>query len=174
MLEIRQVATVADGQAARELILGLIAWLRELFADDAGPIDEYFIAIQPELASLPGEYAPPDGHMLLACLDGRPVGLAALRRLDAQTCEMKRMFVQASARGTGVGRALALALLDAARRSGYARMRLDTSRRQDAAIRLYRNLGFTEIAPYYEVSATLRATMHYMELPLGASPAGRA
>lgn len=166
MVHIRQATTASDLQHVRDLVTALVGWLRDLFAEDTAPIDEYFLAIQPELATLPGIYGPPDGRLLLATVDGRTVGTVALRNIGGGTCEMKRMYVDTAAHGQGIGRALAVALVDQARELGYARMRLDTSRRQTAAIRLYRSLGFQEIPPYYEVSDLLRQTMHYMELPL--------
>jgi ribosomal protein S18 acetylase RimI-like enzyme len=166
MLDIRPATTAADFQAVRTLVLSFIGWLRVLFADDPALIDEYFIAVQPELDSLPGPYGPPGGRLLLATLDGRAVGTVALRDLGDGTCEMKRMYVDTTVHGQGVGRALAEALVAQARLLGYARMRLDTSRRQAAAIRLYRRLGFDEIAPYYDASALVRESMHFMELSL--------
>ena len=171
MLQIRHATTPADFDAARALVASFISWLRVLYAEDTASVDEYFQAIQPELASLPGAYGPPSGCMLLAWLDDKPVGMVALRSLGPGTCEMKRMFVQASLHGRGVGKALADALLTQARSLGYARMRLDTSHRQVAAIRLYRRLGFHEIEPYYAVSELLRATLIFMEFNLEAKAA---
>ena len=101
-----------------------------------------------ELAALPGDYAPPGGVLLIA-RDGKgAVGCVGLRRHDAESGEMKRMYVRERARGTGLGRKLALAAIDEARRRGYRRLLLDTLPKLTPAISLYRSLGFREIGPY--------------------------
>jgi GNAT superfamily N-acetyltransferase len=97
-----------------------------------------------ELADLPGAYAPPRGALLLA----RGAGCVGLRPIDEATCELKRLYVRPSARGTGLGRRLTEAVIAEARRLGYARMRLDTVAGMDAAQSLYERLDFREIAPY--------------------------
>jgi ribosomal protein S18 acetylase RimI-like enzyme len=95
---------------------------------------------------------------------GAAVGCVALRRLDGETCEMKRLYVKPHFRRAGVARALAQDLLAEARRMGYRRMRLDTLPMMGEAQRLYRSMGFREIAPYYQ--NPLPGTV-YMELRLG-------
>jgi len=101
-----------------------------------------------EVATLPGRYAPPGGTLLVACLDGRVVGCVGVRALDDATCEMKRLYVGESARGSGLGRVLAEASIAEARRLGHRRMRLDTVPGMEAAQALYERLGFRDIAPY--------------------------
>jgi ribosomal protein S18 acetylase RimI-like enzyme len=109
-----------------------------------------------ELAGLPGAYAPPTGALLIAHADGAAVGTVALRRLEPETCEMKRLYVRPAARafrtpdGISIGRALALAIVGEARALGYRRLRLDTVPTMIPAIALYRSLGFVEIDAYYE------------------------
>lgn len=104
-----------------------------------------------ELATLPGAYGPPAGALLLADdgADAAPLGCVALRPL-ADLCEMKRLYVTPEGRGRGVGRALVAAVIDAARRQGYSRMRLDTLPELVAAQGLYRDLGFRPVPPYYD------------------------
>lgn len=101
-----------------------------------------------ELASLPGEYAPPGGALLVASAEEAVAGCVGLRRLDDSTCEMKRLYVAAARRGHGLGAALAAAVIAEARRLGYARMRLDTVPGMETAQALYERLGFREIPPY--------------------------
>ncbi len=112
------------------------------------PFDLTFQGFDDEVASLPGHYAAPLGALILATIDGEPAGCVALRPLTATTCEMKRLYVRPTGRGTGAGRALASAIIDAARRAGYTHMRLDTTPDMAAAHALYASLGFREIAPY--------------------------
>jgi len=98
-----------------------------------------------ELATLPGAYAPPRGTLLL--LPGR--GCVAVRPLDAETAEMKRLYLRPQARGGGLGRLLASAAVAHARESGFARVVLDTLPEQMAeAVALYRSMGFREAKAY--------------------------
>ena len=123
---------------------------RELFADYARAVDapECFEGFQAELDGLPGEYALPAGRVYLALQGGAAVGCVALRRLDADTGEVKRLYVRAAAQGGGVGRDLAREVIGAAKEIGYARLVLDTLPKMRAAAALYRSLSFREIPPY--------------------------
>ena len=107
-----------------------------------------FQGFERELAELPGAYAPPLGALLVAHGDGGITGCVALRPLTGDACEMKRLFVLQTARGTGLGRRLVTAVVAEARRLGYARMRLDTTPGMAVAQALYDELGFREIEPY--------------------------
>lgn len=129
---------------------GELVHIRTLFrayADGLG-IDLEFQGFEQELASLPGQYASPQGCLLMATLGSQPAGCVALRPLKERTCEMKRLYVCPEARGKGIGRMLACEIVARARTLRYTRMRLDTLPWMDAAIALYRTLGFYEIAPY--------------------------
>jgi putative acetyltransferase len=125
--------------------------LREYAASLA--IDLCFQNFDAELATLPGDYAPPAGQLLLAFVDGALAGCGGLRALPeadhANACEMKRLYVRPAFRRFGLGRALAEALLDEARRAGYSVMLLDTLDEMESARELYATLGFVEVPPYY-------------------------
>lgn len=101
-----------------------------------------------ELEELPGEYAPPSGCLLIAKWDGQIAGCVGLRKLDGETCEMKRLFVRPEFQGLKIGRTLAEAIVSKARRMGYKRMRLDTLPTMKHASSLYLSMGFVEIPPY--------------------------
>ena len=85
---------------------------------------------------------------MVAVTGGNLVGCVGLRRLSADVCEMKRLYVKPEWRGSRIGRALAKAVIDEARRIGYSRMRLDAIRSMTAALALYSSLGFKEIPQY--------------------------
>jgi putative acetyltransferase len=129
--------------------------VREIFQEYATAlgIDLDFQGFDAELASLPGEYAPPRGALLLALIDGQVAGCCALRPLDTadypNAAEMKRLYVRKPFRRFGLGRQLAEAILDAARAGGYHSVLLDTLDDMEAARQLYAELGFQEVAPYY-------------------------
>ncbi|VTS01781.1 GNAT family N-acetyltransferase [Tuwongella immobilis] len=107
-----------------------------------------FQNFEQELAELPGEYAPPSGGLWLAWADGQPIGCVALRRFDDTDAELKRLYVRPIARGRGCGEQLLQHALRAAQLRGYAQIRLDTTPTMQAAIALYRRLGFREIPAY--------------------------
>ncbi len=136
---VREVQSADDLGVARRLIL---EYQRAL------GVDLEFQGFAHEVAHLPGDYAPPGGVLLLALVDGIPSGCVAVRRLDREICEMKRLFVRPDARGAGAGRALALSAMAHARVLGYTRMRLDTLPSMHAAQDLYVAIGFHEIDPY--------------------------
>lgn len=116
-------------------------------------VDLCFQNFDAEVGGLPGEYAAPGGCLMLAFVADELAGCGALRLLAdvdyANACEMKRLYVRPRFRRFGLGRLLAQALLDEARRAGYAAMLLDTLDEMEAARELYASLGFVEIPPYY-------------------------
>jgi putative acetyltransferase len=128
-----------------------LATVRELFREYAASldIDLCFQNFEQELAELPGKYAPPSGGLFLAMADGQAAGCAAVRAMEGDVCEMKRLYVRPQYRGRGAGRMLALATISAAREIGYRRIVLDTLDSLHAALALYERLGFRRIKPYY-------------------------
>lgn len=125
--------------------------VRELFREYQAflGVDLCFQDFERELASLPGSYAPPAGAIVLATANDAVAGCVGLRPLPNGACEMKRMYVRPAFRGSGLGRALAEAVVAAAVDAGYRSMRLDTLDTLHAAIDLYRSMGFVPIEPYY-------------------------
>lgn len=145
-LPIGTATTPADVAQVRRLFE---AYQREL------DVDLCFQGFDRELASLPGEYSPPRGRLLLAGPLDAPVGCAALRPLsvsdrpDGSVGEVKRLYLAPEARGSGLGRALVERTITEACAIGYRELRLDTLAQMEVARALYQSLGFREIAPYY-------------------------
>jgi|SRR5215469_1336231 len=128
-----------------------IAQARELFLEYAKSLgfSLCFQNFDQELANLPGDYAPPEGRLLLVDYQGQPAGCVAVHKLSAEICEMKRLYLRPQFRGKGLGRALADRIISEAREIGYRRMRLDTVEPvMKDAVAMYRKIGFREIAPY--------------------------
>jgi ribosomal protein S18 acetylase RimI-like enzyme len=112
-----------------------------------------FQGFDQELAELPGKYAPPEGRLMLARSDAvknpNPAGCVGIHKLGTEICEMKRLYVRPAFRALGMGSRLAEAAVSAAREIGYRRMRLDTvPSKMASAVKMYRGMGFREIAPY--------------------------
>lgn len=124
--------------------------IRVLFGEYSALVAEAlcFQNFDQELEALPGKYAPPDGALLIARDGNAAAGCVALRRLDDGSGEMKRMYVREAYRGSGLGRRLAVAIIEEARKRNYRRVVLDTLPKLAPAIALYRDLGFRETAPY--------------------------
>jgi ribosomal protein S18 acetylase RimI-like enzyme len=140
---------------------------RALFAEYAASlgVDLGFQGFDEELAALPAGYTSPAGVLLLADTASGTVGCVAVRALDGDACELKRLYVRPAGRGAGLGRTLTEHAIAAARELGYRRMRLDTLPTMQTAFELYLGLGFREIEPYRfnPVPGT-----RYLELDLGA------
>ena len=153
-LRIEQASAPAEIEQARELFLEYAAWLK---------VDLCFQGFDKELTSLPGQYAPPGGRLLLAYADDALAGCIALRPFAPGVGEVKRLYVRPAFRGRGIAKQLTAQLLAAARAIGYASLRLDTLEFMHEAAKLYRSLGFVETAPYYH--NPLQGVV-YMELKL--------
>jgi len=150
--------TANDSEAVeqvRQFFRNYAAWLG---------VDLSFQNFDQEMASLPGAYATPQGRLFLADVDGRAAGCVGVRPLpDSEgVCEMKRLYVDPEFRGMGVGRELALAAINAAKAIGYRRLLIDTLPSMRMAVKLYRELGFTEAPAYYKtpVEGTMFLSLH--------------
>jgi len=147
--------------------------VRELFLEYANSLgfSLCFQSFDQELTGLPGDYAPPEGRLMLAEYEGKLAGCVALHKINDDVCEMKRLYLRPAFRGKGLGRVLAEEILRQARAIGYRRLRLDTvGPVMKDAVAMYRRLGFREIAPYREnpMPGTL-----YMEIDLGGDISGK-
>jgi ribosomal protein S18 acetylase RimI-like enzyme len=139
MLAIRHARGESDIAVARRLFEEYAAWIA---------IDLSFQNFAEELRLLPGEYAPPQGALFLGWADARPAGCIAVRRIDDDDCEMKRLYVRDACRGVSAGEQLAREAIEWARAAGYRQMRLDTLPAMRAAHKLYERLGFVETPAY--------------------------
>ncbi|MGB1696958.1 MAG: GNAT family N-acetyltransferase [Thermoplasmatota archaeon] len=117
-------------------------WLEyaEHYASELGDQD-----LAAEADALPTGFQHPTGALLAAMDDGVVHGVVGVKKRDAATCEMKRLFVAKTARGTGVGRKLANAAIREGKRLGYVNMWLDTSETMVEAQALYASIGFEVI-----------------------------
>ncbi len=139
-LNLTQVESTAQIEQARELFLE--------YAQSLG-FSLCFQSFDQELAGLPGDYAPPDGRLLLAKYREQLAGCVALHKLEAGVCEMKRLYLRPQFRGRGLGRLMAEAVIAEARLTGCRKIRLDTVEPvMPNAVAMYRRLGFKEIEPY--------------------------
>jgi len=139
MLKISCVQTLRDLELTKELFTEYADSLR---------FDLCFQNFEEELANLPGDYAPPEGCLLLALYQNQVAGCVGMKQFSDEICEMKRLYVRPQFRSLGIGRALAQAIIQKARKSGYSLMRLDTVPSMEVARTLYSSLGFRDIKPY--------------------------
>lgn len=125
----------------RRLFLEYEKWLN---------VDLCFQGFEKEVNSLPGGYAPPDGRLYVVKMNGSYIGCIALRKIEDGICEMKRLYLNESARGKGIGNKLIELIIKDAKDIGYKTMRLDTiTEKMPKAVSLYESHGFREIKPYY-------------------------
>lgn len=170
-IELTPAATRRHFAQARELMLELMAWdcsqVSALGLDGKAAERCYY---EGGNFRLPGEYARPDGLLLLA-LDGREAaGCGAFSNLTADICELKRVYVRTRYRGQGIGARLATRLIEEAQRANYLRIRLETVSFMTAALALYRRMGFQDCAAYNEIPEDFREITVCMELDLYPSP----
>jgi putative acetyltransferase len=157
-VDIRQAVTLLEIDQICQLFRQYYDWL----ADEHG-INMSYQGVEAELASLPGYYAAPRGRLLLVREAEKPAGCGAFRPLNEKICELKRMYIRPEFRGKGLGRAVAIRLMDEARASGYEIARLDTAVFLREAQSLYHSLGFRVIGPYYQVPEDILKWTIFME-----------
>lgn len=145
-LVIARAESPEDIDAVRDLVRDFFAWaMAHLAEGEKDPNPSVFANLEAELAGLPGRFGPPPGCLLLARLDGVPVGCVAFYGQDATTMEIKRMFVRPGAWGKGVGGRMLELLLSEAETAGYVRYRLSTHHKLHTAQALYRRAGFRDV-----------------------------
>jgi len=141
MPSIRRAVTREDYAQVRRLVRAYL---------DSLPFDVSFQDTEAELEELASRYGPPGGAAFLAVDEpGHAIGVVALKDLGDRICEMKRLYIEPAARGTGAGRVLAEAIVAEGRRLGYRLMRLDTNPAvMPEAGALYESMGFVDIPAY--------------------------
>jgi ribosomal protein S18 acetylase RimI-like enzyme len=169
-ITIQEAAAPLEIAAFGGLISEYVAWCRERYRNDPWLVEMAFShqGLDAELLSLADLYGSPNGRMLIAEDVHEILGGVAYKRVDKETCEMKRLFVRSTANGRGLGRKLCEALMQAAVRDGFKTMRLDTTRDMVEAIGLYRAFGFKDVAPFVEYPERMRPMMLFMAQDLAA------
>ena len=137
-------------QITAQYTQGMIEEIKQLFIEYSQSlgVDLDFQNFETELNTLPGKYVPPAGALILALVDGRAAGCIALRKVDENICEMKRLYVRDDYRGLGIGNKLISMIIEEAGKLNYSYMRLDTLPTMKKAQELYRSYGFYDIEPY--------------------------
>ena len=167
-LAIAQVGTASEIRDVADLFREYTAWAFTLTADSP-EVPPTFGGFEDELASLPGIYAPPMGRLLLATVDGRPAGCIALKGHDAETAELKRLYVRPGYRGQAIGQHLVAALVDEARGEGYRRIVLDSHMSMTKAHDIYQSAGFRKVPTPADFPEVLKPVVVFMELDLDAT-----
>ena len=139
------IKKIVDGKPYIDQIKGLI----EEYTKRLGR-DLTFQNLEEELADPAKKYTAPEGELLVAFDGDTVVGMVAYHRHSADRCEMKRLYVRPECREAHLGRTLVREIVEHASRAGYKEMVLDTIEPLQAAIHLYREVGFQECEPYYD------------------------
>lgn len=168
MLDISRAGFPDDADTVAELFLGYLDFLFERSPEERGNIMKKYHPdrIDDLVREFSEIHARPKGDLLIARLDGAPVGIGMMREMEPGIAEIQRVFVSPAARGTGAGKVLTLALMDQAREDGHTIVRLDTGRALVEAIGLYKKLGFRERPPYHNATPYLDHLIIYFEREL--------
>lgn len=166
---ITSVAAVTDPAELEAIVQEYLATVVPHFRTRLGDAFEPEAMAAATLGNLTA-YLPPRGRLLLARDDdsGALLGTCFLRMIRTDTAESKRLFIRPTARGLGLGRALANRAVAAAEEMGASRLVLDTGVWMTEALALYRAMGFRAIAPYPESEnpAEVADLLVYLELVL--------
>lgn len=170
MLTIVQVETEAQIRHTQALFEEYFDFLRT----DVDKVDDLnqvppLAGYREEIASLPGKFAPPEGRLLLACVDGEPAGCVAFYKLADGVCEVKRLWSRREFRGRKVGRLLVETLISEARKAGYHTMLLSTVNVLKEAQSLYSSVGFRQTEPFFDMPPEMLANEVFMRLELSSS-----
>ena len=139
--------TPGDVDAAKRVILGVAARLFEPDKAD-GFIERWWLRLT-DVDDWGHVYGPPRGTFLVALAGGQVIGTGAIRPIDDETAELKRMWLLEAYHGRGIGYRLYSLLAEFARAAGYRRIWLSTDAiAQSRAVRFYERLGFEKIPPY--------------------------
>lgn len=168
VVEIREALIPGDIAVIKKLWIDHLTWGNEnmLFHYGAHPHDPTETTEQ-DIQAI-DKFLPPNGRIILACVEIKVCGIGCLKSINSEIGEIKRMYVEPSFRKIGAGRAILQALVNAAKETGYQKLRLDSPKFMEAAHSLYRSFGFKEIPAYDEVEMPVPFRMHlvYMELDL--------
>ncbi len=168
MLTIHQATTDEHIRQVRALFADYFEFLRtdiDNYLDDlesVTPLSGY----TEEMANLPGRYAPPDGRLLLAQVDGEPAGCVAFYKFGDGVAELKRLWARPKFRGMKVGRRLVESLIEEARQIGYTSILLSTVDKLTEAQSLYASLGWQLTEPYFDGPEEMMAHEIFMKLDL--------
>lgn len=167
-LEIRYAIIPDDIEMIRKLWVDYLVWGNDKMQSLYGvhphdPVE----AVKQDIESI-DKFLPPHGRLMIATYKNKICGIGSLKSINAQTGEIKRMYVDPTFRRIGAGRAILQALLSESKKVGYNAVRLDSPKFMEAAHALYRSFGFRDIAPYpeMEIPAEFKDYMLFMELDL--------
>lgn len=166
-MKVYQAHAERDADAIRELFREYLQWGYDRLLEAYGikfPIAE---ALEDDMRTL-DKFMPPEGRLLLAESENKLAGLACMKKLTADICELKRMYVRQDFRRQGIGRILVQSLIADAKIMNIPIMRLDSAGFMKEAHALYRSLGFEEIQAYEgsEIPKELQQHWIFMELKL--------
>ena len=167
MPTIYQARSAEDFANVRELLLEYLTWTIAQTKQVLGEDVDVEVMLANSMSKL-DSYMPPDGQLLLASLEGIPVGVVFLKKLREDACEVKRMYVRPGYRGKKIGYKLLDQLIINAKNAGYQSILLDSGRFMSQAHALYRSVGFKDIERYpeSEMGEGFEAHMVYMQLDL--------
>ncbi|MEJ6401728.1 GNAT family N-acetyltransferase [Yoonia sp. 2307UL14-13] len=168
MITIRPARGDYDLAAVRDLCWAYRDILLERTTDLPGLVDHYYATpiYQKLMDDLPGKHIPPDGEIFVATEGDDIIACGMTHRIDAETCEIKRVYVTPEGRGKGIARHLCKDAMTWAKAAGYKRFVLDTMVRLPEAMALYEGMGFTRAAPYHDLPKAFIDLVVFYEHPL--------